>query len=203
VSVSADREFRIVSPWNLAIYFHMKPILSSVVCVALVFMSAQLLSASDSPLLSAPKAAPGSGQPDLLVGLRKGGKFKGDGIYGAKLTPRQRLSRVPSSRGITNYFRIQNDSKGLVVEPYSLFKVSGNKSDGRFDIAYFSEKGGNVTARMTRGQYVLNIATDAETSLRQRVTPKSSASASGAVEVKAENVDTLRKDVAGVLLRRP
>lgn len=162
-----------------------------------------LLSASDSPLLSAPKAAPEADRPDLLVGLRKGGKFKGDGIYNAKLISRQRLSRALPSRGLTNYYRIQNDSQGLMAVPYSLFEVSGAKSDSRFDISYFSEKGGNVTARMARGRYVLNIATDAETSLRQRITPKGAAAASGVVEVKAENVDTLSKDVAGMLLRVP
>lgn len=179
--------------------------MKSVVFLVLVFASLAAnssLSASDSPLLSAPKAAPEADQPDLLVGLHKGGKFKGDGIYSSKLSSKQRLSRIPS-RGITNYFRVQNDSRGLLAAPFSLFELSGDKSDRRFDISYFSEKGGNVTARMARGRYVLNIATDAETSLRQHITPNGSAAASGVVEVKAENVDTLSKDMAGVLLRVP
>jgi len=161
------------------------------------------LSAADSPLLSAPKAAPEPHQPDLLVGLRKGGKYKGDGVFSSKLISKQRLSRESSSGGITTYFRIQNDSKGAMVVPYSLFEVNGDKSNSRFDVSYFSDKGANVTANVTRGRYVLNIASDAETSLRQRITPKSGAAATGAVEVKAENVDTLSKDVAGVLLRVP
>jgi|APTNR8051073442_1049403.scaffolds.fasta_scaffold11417_2 hypothetical protein len=179
--------------------------MKSVLFLVLVFASlaaTSSLSATDSPLLSAPKAAPEADQPDLLVGLRKGGKFKGDGIYSSKLSSKQRLSRV-ASRGVTNYFRIQNDSRGLMAVPYSLFEVGGDKSDSRFDISYFSEKGGNVTAKVARGHYVLNIATDAETSLRQHITPKGSAAASSVVEVKVENVDTLSKDVAGVLLRVP
>lgn len=173
-----------------------------VLCFASL-VAASSLSAADSPLLSAPKAAPEPHQPDLLVGLRKGGKFKGDGVFSSKLVSKQRLSRESSPGGITTYYRIQNDSKGAMVVPYSLFEVNGDRSNSRFDVAYFSDKGANVTANVTRGRYVLNIASDAETSLRQRITPKSGAAATGPVEVKAENVDTLSKDVAGVLLRVP
>lgn len=165
------------------------------------------LSAEDSPLLSAPKAAPKAApqpdQPDLLVGMRKGGKFKGDGTYSSKLSARQRLSRVSTSRGITTYFRLQNDSQGLMAVPYSLFGVKGSKSDNRINISYFSEKGANVTARVTRGSYVLNIATNAEAAFRQKIVPIGPVIADTPYQVRAENLETRSKDTAGVLLRHP
>ena len=183
--------------------FHMKRFsLLFLASFAFVFGTMSAV-ASDSPLLAAPKAAPEPDQPDVLVGLRKGGKAKGNDVYSARLTSKQRLTRVPTARGITTYYRIQNDSQGLMAVPYSLFEVKGDKSDSRYDISYFSEKGANVTAKVSRGRYVLNIATDAETSLRQRIFPKGSSTSPGVYGVKAENVDTLAKDTAGVLLRRP
>ena len=103
----------------------------------------------------------------------------------------------------TTYYRIQNDSQGLPALPYSLFAVYGSKSDLRFGIAYFDTLGGNITADVARGVHVLNIATGAETSLRQRVSRKSSAATYALLRVGAKNVATLKKDVAGVLLQRP
>ncbi len=179
------------------------------VCVALVFASASILSASDSPLLSAPKVSPPTkvvpvaDHPDLLVGLRKVGEFLGGGTYSSQLTLTQRLVRLLTPTPTTTYYRIQNDSQGLPALPYSLFAVSGSKSDLRFGIAYFDTLGGNITADVARGVHVLNIATGAETSLRQRVSRKSSAATYALLRVGAKNVATLKKDVAGVLLQRP
>ncbi|MCB1204896.1 MAG: hypothetical protein KDN18_11600 [Verrucomicrobiae bacterium] len=170
--------------------------------VVLVLSGSVLLSAADSPLLSTPKAAPQPDQADLLVGLRKKGTYKGDDVYSARLISRQRVRASLSSRGITAYYRIQNDSQGLMGRPWSIFALGGAKSDSRFDVSYFSDKGRNVTAKMARGKYVLNIATDAETSLRQRIFPKTSVPASGSFEVKAKNRNTGSKDTAGVLARR-
>jgi hypothetical protein len=179
------------------------------VCVALVFASASILSASDSPLLSAPKVSPPTkvvpvaDHPDLLVGLRKVGEFLGGGTYSSQLTLTQRLVRLLTPTPTTTYYRIQNDSQGLPALPYSLFAVYGSKSDLRFGIAYFDTLGGNITADVARGVHVLNIATGAETSLRQRVSRKSSAATYALLRVGAKNVTTLKKDVAGVLLQRP
>lgn len=164
---------------------------------------ASILTAADSPLLAAPKAAPQPDQPDLLVSGRKAGKLKGDGVYSSRLLTKQRLSRVSTARGITNYFRLQNDSQGLMAVPYSLFGVKGSKSDSRTTVSYFSDKGANVTARVTRGSYVLNIATDAEAAFRQKIVPNGPVINDTPYSVSAENVDTRAKDTAGVLLRHP
>jgi hypothetical protein len=168
-----------------------------------VLFGSSILTAADSPLLAAPKAAPQPDQPDLLVSERKGGKFKGDGVYSSRLLAKQRLSVVATPRGITNYFRLQNDSRGLMTVPYSLFGVKGSKSDSRITISYFSDKGANVTARVTRGSYVLNIATDAEAAFRQKIVPNGPVINDTAYSVSAENLDTRSKDAAGVLLRHP
>lgn len=179
----------------------MKPLFSSL--VAVVILSASTLPcAADSPLLATPKAAPQADQADLLVGLRKGGSYKGDDVYKSRLVARQRVKASLTSRGTTVYYRLQNDSQGLKGRPWSIFALSGAKSDSRFDVTYFSDKGRNVTAKMARGRYVLNIATDAETSLRQRIFPKASLPASATFEVKAKNRNTGSKDTAGALVRR-
>jgi len=174
-----------------------------IIASLVAFFGASVVNAADSPLLAAPKAAPQPDQPDLLVSARKTSKFKGDGVYSSRLLTKQRLSRVSTPRGITNYFRLQNDSQGLMAVPYSLFGVKGSKSDSRTTISYFSDKGANVTARVTRGSYVLNIATDAEAAFRQKIVPNGPVINDTAYSVSAENVDTRSKDTAGVLLRHP
>lgn len=174
------------------------------VLVLLSVLGSSLLSASDSPLLSTPKAEPEPDQPDVLVGLRKSGKAKGNNIYSSQLNSKQLLARVLTPRGITTYFRIQNDSQGLESAPESEFALKGDKSDSRAVVSYFNSKGRNETARVTRGSYALNITTDGETSLRQRISPKKKGSTvvRGSYGVKAQNLLTLTKDVAGVLLKR-
>lgn len=180
------------------------------ICFPLLVGFGSLLSASESPLLSAPRATakvaaepvPSADRPDLLVGLRKVGLFVGNGIYTSQLSFQQRISRVLTPATTTTYYRIQNDSQGLPALPYSLFTVSGTKSNLGLVVSYFNDLGGNITADVARGVHVLNIATGAESSLRQRATPRGSAKFV-LLRLGARNSANLQKDVAGVLLQRP
>lgn len=144
----------------------------------------------ESPLLSAPKVRISAGQPDVQVGIKLKGRFKGADVYSAKSSAKQRLSRTMKSRKLISLYRVQNDSRGLPGPSHSIINVSGNRSDNNFAVNYFTEKGKNVTTSVLSGRYNLNIARDSEVILRQRIAPARSSVPSGAkgrFAVKAEN----------------
>lgn len=157
----------------------------------------------ESPLLSTPKVRVSAGQPDVQVGIRLKGRYKGADVYSAKSSAKQRLSRKASSKTMTSLYRVQNDSRGLHGPSHSIFTVSGDGSDSNFAITYFTEKGKNVTSLVLGGRYTLNIARDSEVILRQKIAPARSnvpSGAKGRFAVKAENkrenlIDTAETEV--------
>jgi hypothetical protein len=159
-----------------------------------------------SPLLSAPKVRVSAGQPDVQVGIKLKGRFKGSDVYSTKSSAKQRLSRKATSKTLTSLYRVQNDSRGLPGPSYSIFSVSGDGSDGNFAVAYFTEKGRNVTTSVLSGRYVLNIASDSEVVLRQKIAQARSnvpSRAKGVFAVKAENKRERLSDAAETVVTKP
>jgi len=156
-----------------------------------------------SPLLSAPKVRVSAGQPDVLVGTKLSGRFRGADVYSSKSSSKQRLSRKATAKAMTSLYRVQNDSRGLPGPSHSLIRVSGDGSNSNFAVTYFTEKGKNITSSVLGGRYILNIARDSEVILRQRIAPARASVPSGAkgrFAVKAENkrenlVDTAETEV--------
>jgi hypothetical protein len=158
----------------------------------------------ESALLSAPKVAAKPGQPDVLVGMKRSGRFLGGNVYERRTSARQSLVRPFGMSATTSYFKVQNDTRGINAPPYALFAVKGAGSSRNFKVAYFNARNRNITARVTRGREILNIAARSEALIRQRITPTRTlpAGSSAKFPLSANNRRASLSDKAQVVLRR-
>lgn len=154
-----------------------------------------------SPLLSTPKAGR-QDQPDVLVGAKRGGPFKGDDRYEVRPSARQQASLAAGSRGTFGYYKIQNDGAPTNTPSYTLFLVRGSKSDKKFEVSYFGDRGKNITSRVTRGRGVVNLAADDETLIRQKIVPiRKGTRASSKFSLSAKNSRSSLADSARVSVK--